>query len=101
MTVGSALPSPPARRAGLGRDLAELLFVALDQLRQRHRQSLGVRVRVRLSGSRRDRLLTLQAAQKEFQPETIYVNTASVGLPPERLRHDLLERGFGGFVARY
>jgi selenocysteine lyase/cysteine desulfurase len=29
-------------------------------------------------------LLTLEAAQKEFQPETIYVNTASIGLPPER-----------------
>src|SRR5215813_1088314 len=29
-------------------------------------------------------LLSLQAAQKEFEPAGIYVNTASIGLPPRR-----------------
>jgi selenocysteine lyase/cysteine desulfurase len=30
------------------------------------------------------RLLTLEAAQKEFQPAGVYVNTATIGLPPRR-----------------
>ncbi|PYM95824.1 MAG: aminotransferase [Candidatus Rokuibacteriota bacterium] len=30
------------------------------------------------------RLLTIEAAQKEFAPACVYVNTASVGLPPRR-----------------
>ena len=30
------------------------------------------------------RLLTLEAAQKEFEPTGVYVNTASIGLPPRR-----------------
>jgi selenocysteine lyase/cysteine desulfurase len=29
-------------------------------------------------------VLTLQAAQKEFEPTGVYVNTASIGLPPRR-----------------
>jgi selenocysteine lyase/cysteine desulfurase len=29
-------------------------------------------------------LLTLEAAQKEFEPAGVYVNTASIGLPPRR-----------------
>ncbi len=29
--------------------------------------------------------LTLEAAQKEFQPAGVYVNTASIGLPPRRV----------------
>jgi selenocysteine lyase/cysteine desulfurase len=30
------------------------------------------------------RLLTLEAAQKEFEPAGVYVNTATIGLPPRR-----------------
>lgn len=29
-------------------------------------------------------MLTLEDARKEFEPETVYVNTASIGLPPRR-----------------
>ena len=29
-------------------------------------------------------VLTLAGARSEFAPETIYVNTASIGLPPRR-----------------
>ena len=29
-------------------------------------------------------LLSLEAAQKEFEPSSVYVNTASIGLPPRR-----------------
>ncbi len=32
-----------------------------------------------------DHLLTIEAAQKEFEPACVYVNTASVGLPPRRV----------------
>ena len=32
-----------------------------------------------------DRLLTVEAAQKEFEPACVYVNTASIGLPPRRV----------------
>ena len=32
-----------------------------------------------------DRLLTVEAAQKEFEPACGYVNTASIGLPPRRV----------------
>ena len=31
------------------------------------------------------RLLTVEAAQKEFEPSCVYVNTASIGLPPRRV----------------
>ena len=31
------------------------------------------------------RLLTVEAAQKEFEPACVYVNTASIGLPPRRV----------------
>jgi selenocysteine lyase/cysteine desulfurase len=30
-------------------------------------------------------LLTIEAAQKEFEPACVYVNTASIGLPPRRV----------------
>jgi selenocysteine lyase/cysteine desulfurase len=30
-------------------------------------------------------MLTVQAAQKEFEPACVYVNTASIGLPPRRV----------------
>src|SRR5262249_50100411 len=35
--------------------------------------------------ARRDRLVTLDIAQKEFEPTCVYVNTASIGLPPRRV----------------
>src|SRR6185436_7120775 len=31
------------------------------------------------------RLLTVESAQKEFEPSCVYVNTASIGLPPRRV----------------
>src|SRR5262245_15276084 len=31
------------------------------------------------------RVLTVEAAQKEFEPACVYVNTASIGLPPRRV----------------
>jgi selenocysteine lyase/cysteine desulfurase len=34
---------------------------------------------------RREHLLTIDAAQKEFEPACVYVNTASIGLPPRRV----------------
>jgi selenocysteine lyase/cysteine desulfurase len=37
------------------------------------------------------RLLTLEAAQKEFEPTGVYVNTASIGLPPRRALEALAE----------
>jgi selenocysteine lyase/cysteine desulfurase len=38
-----------------------------------------------------DRLLTVEAAQKEFEPACVYVNTASIGLPPRRVVEALHE----------
>jgi selenocysteine lyase/cysteine desulfurase len=38
--------------------------------------------------------LSLEAAQKEFEPEGVYVNTATIGLPPRRaleVLHDAIE----------
>ena len=32
-----------------------------------------------------DHLLTIETAQKEFEPTCVYVNTASIGLPPRRV----------------
>ncbi len=36
-------------------------------------------------------LLTVESAQKEFEPACVYVNTASVGLPPRRVVEALAE----------
>lgn len=36
-------------------------------------------------------LLTIEAAQKEFEPACVYVNTASIGLPPRRVGRALDE----------
>ena len=36
-------------------------------------------------------LLSIEAAQKEFEPAGIYVNTASIGLPPRRVGNALAE----------
>ena len=36
-------------------------------------------------------MLTIEAAQKEFEPACVYVNTASIGLPPRRVTRALDE----------
>ena len=38
-----------------------------------------------------DQLLTIEAAQKEFESAGVYVNTASIGLPPRRVAKALDE----------
>jgi selenocysteine lyase/cysteine desulfurase len=48
------------------------------------RRGIGPRRPRRASNRGGEPLLTVEAAQKEFEPACVYVNTASIGLPPRR-----------------
>src|SRR5262249_32594191 len=46
---------------------------------------------VRSPVARSDAVLSIEAAQNEFEPACVYVNTASVGLPPRRVARALVD----------